>query len=172
VWAFKNVLNSTMTWLFCDLSGSVKGSDVEVAPIEAHAPVMREVKPESSRVEKAMVPEFSLQVRESEYEQTAELLEWLGLAMLVSPRILKDDNVDAFLSRYQVPTDEGDPKEQNLVRLQWRGLIPPVFAHKLLLAAMKAAGQQWVALNGQAFNGEAYMVLINNGYGTTWEYKD
>ncbi|EGP91856.1 uncharacterized protein MYCGRDRAFT_98906 [Zymoseptoria tritici IPO323] len=143
VWAFGNVLTDTLTWVFCDLAGG-----------------------------EAMVPVFPVRMKEQEYAEAAEVLEWLSLAMLGSPRILKGDDVDAFLSRYRVPNDAGEPMEEDLVRLQWRGLIPPTFAHKILLAAMKAVGQQWVAVDGQAFGGEAYTILINEGHSTTWEYKD
>ncbi|KJX96992.1 ribonuclease p protein subunit [Zymoseptoria brevis] len=169
VWAFGNVLTETLTWVFCDLAG---GEGEGKAVIEEHAPVVKEVKAEVLDVGRALVPVFPTRVKEQEYAEAAEVLEWLSLGMLRSPRILKEDDVDVFLSRYRVPNDAGEPREQDLVRLQWRGLIPPTFAHKILLAATKAAGQQWVAVNGQAFGGEAYMILINEGHSTTWEYKD
>lgn len=56
-------------------------------------------------------------------EWATEIHEWLSLLALESPRILSKDRIDSFLSRYAV--HDGDPTvELDIVKIEWRGLIP------------------------------------------------
>ena len=56
-------------------------------------------------------------------EHAASIYEWLSLVSLNSPRVCSDDKIDSYLSRYVVP-DVENAKTQNLVRVQWNGLLP------------------------------------------------
>ncbi|EME50377.1 hypothetical protein DOTSEDRAFT_118599 [Dothistroma septosporum NZE10] len=170
VWAFKNVLNESLTWLFCDLSGSEEESGSGV--IEEFAPQVRRVEAEVEEIENAFVPVMPMEIKEEEYAESAEILEWITMAMVGSEGVREGNGVDSVFSRYQVPTSFGEPQVGGLVRLRWRGLVHGQFAYNVLLAAMKASGDQWVAMTGTAFAGDAYTILIKEGHSTTWEYKD
>ncbi|KAK4506568.1 hypothetical protein PRZ48_000300 [Zasmidium cellare] len=174
--AFENVLNETCTWLAVDAkSGGFESllQDAE-APIKEFAPVERDVTPEVVELRDVSVPAFPGEggIREEDYADAEELLEWISLGMLDSPRIRKDDGIDKHFSRYSVPDSFGEVATQNLSKFQWRGLMPPEFAYKVFLAALKALGEDWVAMSAEAFNGETYTILVHKGQSITWEYKD
>lgn len=168
VWAFKNVLNSSLTWLFCDLGTA----DISGGPLDSHQPTIKKVEPEITRLGNALVPVFPEEMIEEDYADAAELLEWISLALHDSPRVLKDDDVDSFLSRYSVPSSYGEPNPDDLVRLRWEGLVPSPFAQKIFLAVLKASGDSWAAVSGASFSGEEYTILVTKGHSTTWLYKD
>ena len=165
-WAFKNVLDASLSWLFYDL----RSSNGEAVPnaLSTHAPIIKTVKPQPIPVKNALLPDFKPQSGDSDDE--TELLEWLSLAMARSPRTLKGDSVDPYLCRYR-PTETSQPAD--LVLYQWHGFAPAAFVQKILLAAMKAsAGDGWFALGGEAFSGEGFMVLRDGGEVKTWRYSD
>lgn len=168
VWAFKNVLKSSLTWLFCDLGNK----DISGGPLDSHQPTIKKIEPESTSLGNALVPVLPGELLEEDYADAAELLEWISLALLGSPRVLKDDNVDSFLSRYSVPTAFGEPVTESLVRLSWEGLVPAHFAQKIFLAVLKACGDRWAAVSGASFSGETYTILVTSGHSTTWQFKD
>lgn len=168
VWAFKNVLNSSLTWLFCDLGNA----DILGGPLDPHQPRIKNVEPKVVGLGDVLVPVFPEELLEEDYADAAELLEWISLALLGSPRILKDDVVEPVLSRYTVPTAFGQPAAESLVRLSWEGLVPSKFAQQIFLAVLKASGSRWAAVNGASFSGEAYTILVTKGHSTTWHYKD
>ena len=75
---------------------------------------------------------------ENEHElrdSCTDIQEWLGLVAIDSPRIRADDRIDPYLSRYQVPNRD-ECKTSNLVKVSWRGLIPPDWVMKMLIATM------------------------------------
>lgn len=170
LWAFENVLNETCTFLVCDAKAAgveslVQGSET---PIMHFAPLERVVRAEVTELGDVLVPPFP-EVKEEEYAEAAELLEWLGLAMLGSPRIREDDDVDAHFSRYRVLQGA---KARDLTKFTWRGLVPAEFAYKVFLASLKASGEEWVAMSASSFEGESYTILVNRGDVVIWEYKD
>jgi Ribonuclease P 40kDa (Rpp40) subunit len=54
-------------------------------------------------------------------EATYEVTEWLGLAVLQSPRLLCSDGINPYLSRYTAP--EGSTEAPSLRIINWHGLI-------------------------------------------------
>lgn len=68
-------------------------------------------------------------------DSCCEVQEWLGLVSIDSPRIRADDSIDPYLSRYEVPNRE-ECKVSDLVKVTWRGLVPPAWIIKLLVATM------------------------------------
>lgn len=168
VWAFKNVLDSSLTWLFCDLGKE----DIAGGPLDAQQPTIRKVEPQAVQLGNISVPMFPEEMLEEDYADAEELLEWITLALHGSPRVLTEDDVDSFLSRYSVPTAYGEPVAENLVRLRWEGLVPSQFAQKIFLAVLKASGDRWAAFSGASFTGDAYTILVNKAHSTTWLYKD
>ena len=174
IWAFNNVLNQTVTWLFYDLKGQTDGP----GPISAHNPKVRKVEPECQTFEAVEVPRMPQQLQQEDFEAATELLEWLSLATSGSPRIQCDDEIDPYLSRYRVPlvtdstSDAIERKAQDLVRFSWHGFMPSIFVRNVFLAALKASGPNWFGLNAVAFDRKAYSLLQNDNNTMTWEYVD
>ena len=152
VWAFKNVLNHSMTWLFHDFN-SEHGETIAVAksldnkiidcsiaardvPITKHYPVTKECSPQQKTTERVRVPNLSAP-RTSDYkddfeEWALETYEWLSLVAMESPRILSEDTIDPFLSRYQVPQSDSG-KAFTMVTLTWTGFIPAFWIKNLMV---------------------------------------
>lgn len=174
IWAFKNVLDHSITWLFCSLrsTGKLEG------PIQAHYPIVRTVEPHVNQLDHVLVPSIPDNLEQGNDGSATELLEWLTLVCNLSPRVQSGDVLDHYLSRYAVPDlsespeSEELPKPQNLSRVRWHGFVPSTFAYKILLATLKASGDTWFAFCSTSFQGEAYSVLKANGQTYTWEYKD
>ena len=111
----------------------------ENRPIAKHFPEGRQVSPIIRRSEAVLTPQLDpKQSLESETiieEWAVGVHEWLGLVSLQSPRILKGDNVDPFLSRYHVPRldDASQHEATNQIILAWKGLIPQTWVRSLLV---------------------------------------
>ncbi|KAK5137372.1 hypothetical protein LTR08_008950 [Meristemomyces frigidus] len=177
IWAFKNVLNHSVTWLFYDLQPRVD----RIAPIAAHAPTLRSIEPEIVQLDNVTVPQFPNTVESDRYGRSTatELLEWLSLVTHLSPRMQNDDDIDGYLCRYSVPTDLSDSQEDDtmqdahtLVKFRWQGFLPTAFISKIMLAALKASADDWFALSATSFSGEAYTTLKHNDGALIWEYVD
>lgn len=171
IWAFKNVFDYSLTWLFYDLKGSNTGNQ---GPIAAHAPTAKICEPKESNMKGVLLPTFPDAMSDEDQEESTELLEWLSLAMIDSPRIRESDTIDPYLCRYQVPSSgSGEPaKPADLVAYKWHGFMPTDFATKILLAAMKASQDTWFAMSGETFDGKAYTVLKYDGKVMKWRYWD
>jgi ribonuclease P/MRP protein subunit RPP40 len=169
IWAFKNVLDASLSWLFYDLRSLPNGEEAVPNALSTHAPTIKTVKPQPIPLKNALLPPFPSQSEDSDDE--TELLEWLSLAMARSPRILEGDSVDPYLCRYE-PCETSKPVD--LLLYQWQGFAPAAFVQTILLAAMKASvgDDGWFALGGEAFGGEGYMVLRDGGEVRTWRYSD
>lgn len=168
-WACKNVLDRAVTWLFVDLT---KKEDMEDGPIKAFAPTLKKVSPDVHEIQDGLVPMWPKKLENEDYAEAAEILEWISLTMMGSARVEKGDDIDPYLSRYQVPSGLGEATSQRLVSFRWRGLVHPMFVQRIFLAALKACGDQWMAISASAFDAEAYTVLMHDGECVTWQYKD
>ena len=148
VWAFKNVLNHSVTWLFYDFnSDSEHGKAISIkslsttrsltavlaakeTPITKHHPVTKSCSPQKRTIEKVRVPKPGPPLTpdsDEEFEDWAlETYEWLSLVALESPRILSEDTIDPFLSRYQIPQNDSG-KALNMVTVTWNGFIPALW---------------------------------------------
>ena len=154
VWAFKNVLNHSVTWLFHDFNSVFKDGKpianskpfdrkvtensiaVKDAPITKHHPLSKECSPRWRNTEKVRLPNLSpphSSDSAEDFEDWAlETYEWLSLIAMESPRILSEDTIDPFLSRYQV-LDGDSGKVLNIVTLTWTGFIPALWIMHLLI---------------------------------------
>ena len=108
----------------------------ENIPIAKHHPVTKDCLPQLTTTEGVRVPNLSPAPTSDcvdDFEDWAlETYEWLSLVALKSPRIVVNDTIDPFLSRYQVP--EGDlEKISNMVALTWTGLIPASWIMRLFI---------------------------------------
>lgn len=233
VWACKNVLNWSLTWLFVDFTvrgkkemeqNGSKGNDAPTTsptatmkeegenPLQPFAPTLFTISPEIHKMSNVLVPIWPTPTQKINNKnsptttpdpiQSTELLEWISLAILGSPRISANDVMDSYLCRYSVPSssfvgerppgsEEEEQQEnfpsQQISRFRWRGLVHPGFVMRVVLAALKASGgnsssggggtdgedhHQWMAMSAAGFDGEGYTVLIHDGECVTWEYKD
>ena len=173
VWAFKNVLNQSVTWLFCDLHSQTNGT----GPVAALQPVVRTVEPQIDQLSGVETPHFPDTVKQDDHVQVTELLEWLNLMTVLSPRLQNDDSMDAYLSRYRVPNFSkqiGGPvtSTETVSRFRWRGFIPGTSTNKILLATLKACGNDWFAMSASSFDGHGYAILTLEHQTMTWEYLD
>lgn len=176
VWAFKHVLDQSVTWLFHDLDGENDGS----GPIAVYSPTVRDIRPSVHPLGRCGVPALPASMEQENEQDAVEVLEWLTLALGDAPGVRSNNNhgSDGVLSRYKVPDfEDGSPglETRDLVRLEYRGFLPAAFVHKLFLAMLKAAGtskQSWYALSAFSFQGEAYTVLGSGDRILIWEYMD
>jgi ribonuclease P/MRP protein subunit RPP40 len=170
MWAFKNVLNHSVTWLFHDFNGK----NDRAGPIAQHQPKMKTAKPELDTIDAAQVPEPSQDIHDEDFEIASEFLEWLTLATMCSPRIQNNDKIDTYLSRYQVPEDveRSQHRTQDLVKFQWHGFIPAIFIRSIVLAALKTSGTGWFGMTARSFDGKTYSILQRKHHTMMWEYMD
>lgn len=171
VWAFKNVLNSRVAWLFCDLEGSNDGT----GPIAAHQPILRKIEPKFEELGEVKMPHLPDEIEANDQETPSELLEWLSLTVSGSERVRKDDQIDPYLSRYQIVgtnTDEAELLSSSLGMVSWHGFLPPSFVQTIVIAALKSCGDGWFALATRAFGGKTHTFLQHNQHTWTWEYED
>lgn len=105
-------------------------------PIAKHYPVTHICSPHLATSQAALVPDLARSQRTSSHDEfehwSLESYEWLSLVAAGSPRVLREDTVDPFLSRYQV-SDANDEKSLNLVTLTWVGLIPARWIRALFM---------------------------------------
>ena len=112
-------------------------------PIAIHHPIPREVSPAQTVHKNVLVPlllpadwkSSSLSERE---EEALDILEWLGMLTLRSPRINSGDDIDPYLSRYAVPNSR-NPDDSgaaavagNMVSVRWHGFIPATWIKKVV----------------------------------------
>lgn len=74
--------------------------------------------------------EFLVPAARDDFETFAtEIYEWLSLVRLESPRVNPTDNIDPFLSRYQVPGEQ----RTNVRVITWEGFLAPSWSRKMLI---------------------------------------
>jgi ribonuclease P/MRP protein subunit RPP40 len=176
IWACKNVLNRTVTWLFYDVSANAANDGS--GPIAAFQPLVRAVEPQSAQLTGVNVPQWPWNVNAQndgeEDETIMETLEWLSLASQLSPRIQTADAIDPYLSRYRSPmiASEAPVIERDLCRHRWHGLITNHSALKVFLAMLKISGEAWGAMSVSTFTDTSYTILVKKDQCMIWEYHD
>ncbi|QSS49267.1 hypothetical protein I7I53_09581 [Histoplasma capsulatum var. duboisii H88] len=172
VWAFKNVLTTSVTWLFCDLTQSPTYSE-EDAPIKKHYPQILQCTPEVNILGSITVPPLFLSGLETGtgleflHETCDEIQEWLGLVFLNSPRVHANDTIDPYLSRY-APPNQDECRPVDLVRISWEGLLPSAWITQLFAFTLRkftfglSKTDGWFALTSLALGREA--VESKDGY--------
>jgi ribonuclease P/MRP protein subunit RPP40 len=139
-WAAKNVLNASLTWLFYNSNpGSRESLPEGRETISVHHPFVKTVTPSVARLQDTLAPRLRVKSLPDVYEQenSLALLEWLHLVSLESPRLRASDDIDPFLSRYEVPDLGSGLEKKSMVRLRWRGFISPEFSRELFLVVRK-----------------------------------
>ncbi|KAF2032578.1 hypothetical protein EK21DRAFT_109962 [Setomelanomma holmii] len=194
-WACKNVLDQSLNWLwwnFNEGSREALGEGREV--LCKHAPWVKEVEPNVRKMQGLEVPVLKKGGLEGlcEQEEALNLLEWLNLVSLDSPRIRAGDSIDAHLSRYEVPDLGSGIATRELVCVRWKGFIPPAWVRDEFLAVKKEVfrgkskvngtqdvdmdqeeEEKWFAMSAQGFGGKnGWTVMQFEGRDTlTWEVE-
>ena len=105
-------------------------------PIAKHYPVTSDCMKSQKTTDAVLVPDLSRNqskgTNEKFEEWALDIYEWLSLVAIGSPRVLADDSVEPYLSRYQVPG--ADPENAfEMVALMWRGVIPCKWIRSLFI---------------------------------------
>jgi ribonuclease P/MRP protein subunit RPP40 len=150
-WACKNVLDQSLTWLFYNFNPSSAESLAEgKETISKHTPWLHEISPVAMTTKDVLVPELAANDLKGLYaeEDALGLLEYLHMLSLDSPRVAKGDNINPHLSRYEVPDLGNGVSAKNMVRVRWKGFIPPAFVRDLYLAIRKEGFKGKSKVNG------------------------
>lgn len=168
--AFNDVLNSTLSWLFCDFRSPM----IHDGPIGAFQPKVFELGCAGVTMDEIATPVFPDSLTSDDLISATELLEWLSLVSLASPRVQETDQVDPILSRYRTPQfdDRVTLGMQALKRYRWHGFIPAPYILQVLFASFKSTGDKWFALSATSFTNEAYTILKIGNRLFAWEYTD
>ncbi|KAE8161021.1 ribonuclease P 40kDa subunit-domain-containing protein [Aspergillus tamarii] len=166
VWAFKNVLNHTVAWLFYDLASASSGISSDDPSLKGNHPHIIDCEPVRTEYRDILVPPFKgMNMTETAPEQELkdycdEISEWLGMVALGSPRALASDDVDPYLCRYSIPNvDEAKPSD--IVSLRWHGFLPPKWIMELFLTLLQDTSPKdleassWFAFSASALGREA-----------------
>jgi ribonuclease P/MRP protein subunit RPP40 len=107
------------------------------SPLSKHHPTILTCANSASVAKRVLCPKIDLapdETAEGLREYCNEVSEWLGLVALGSPRMLQEDTVDPYLSRYEVPRVRKD--SVNLAVVNWQGFIPSKWITNLLISCM------------------------------------
>lgn len=194
--ACKNVLDRSLTWLFYNFNPSSSESLAEgKEPISKHAPWIHKIEPVATVMDNTLVPRLhSVNLQKLyEEEESMNLLEYLHLLSLKSPRVNAGDRIDPYLSRYEVPDFGSGIMPRDIVCVRWKGFIPPAFIRQLFFLARRAvfgmagktgvtqdidmdakcAGNEeaWFAMHAQGFGGKNTWTVMQfaNRQTLTWE---
>lgn len=148
----------------------MKAANRSEAPIEKHHPFKYSVEPAVTRMPKVVVPNIPSQ-EAFDLEDAEEILEWISLLSLDSPRVRSNDSIDDFLCRYHLFNANGS---SSIVKLQWRGFVPAQFVMRMFLAAHEATKQKgWMAISVCDFEKRSYTILgANSNEFICWECSD
>lgn len=170
VWAFKNVLNQSLAWLFVDLGESAGGD----APIKQHHPFEYGVDAVVTTLDGIVTPNLPAG-KLLDLEGAEEVLEWLSMLSLESPRVRAHDNMDSFLCRYQLSGPDESGQISSLLKLRWHGFAPSEFVMTIFNHALEASKSKfsWVALMACGFERQSYTILCVEGREfLCWECRD
>ncbi|KAI8936241.1 hypothetical protein NX059_006665 [Plenodomus lindquistii] len=152
-WACKNVLDQSLTWLFYNFNPSSAESLAEgKEAISKHAPWINQIEPVVTRVDNVLMPQLNLKDLPDLYDDddAVDLLEWLHMVCLDSPRIKQGDDMDPHLSRYEVPELGHGTAPINLMCVRWHGFMPPAFMRDVFIVINRAVFKSRNRVNGDA----------------------
>ncbi|KAK4161846.1 ribonuclease P 40kDa subunit-domain-containing protein [Cladorrhinum sp. PSN259] len=180
VYASKNALNESLTWLLCNNSSTVPVDDI----LKQHSPTNSAANVKVDQVISANVPELNPpastdpSAREDFEYFTTELYEWLSLVRLGSPRVTAKDQIDPYLSRYQVP-EGGHPAR--ICKISWQGFSSPSWSHQRLMDLIAVLpSKTWFSFSTSTFskgltgdNSECTVLRVPDSRGEflLWEVK-
>ncbi|OHW99458.1 ribonuclease p mrp protein subunit pop1 [Colletotrichum incanum] len=158
VYACKNVLNTPVTWLFCNAATTAPSPD----PLDQYFPTRYTCEPalvSDMHVQTAplAIPNEVIQNgdRPGLEDFATETYEWLSLIRLRSPRVDAGDSIDPYLSRYQVPgdADADTPPHSKVCKITWQGFFTSDWVRSVLINALVALpSRTWVSLSATSFS--------------------
>ncbi|KAG9651178.1 hypothetical protein KCU95_g4769, partial [Aureobasidium melanogenum] len=169
--AAETVFVGDISWLFYDVTAVGVADDDAALGKQVET---KEAKVGTEDLDNIMVPNFSSDISKNADGEIdlIELLEWISLAALSSPRIQQGDLVDEIISRYEVPaisskpttgaTDESSngTTTQSLTKTRFTGFLPASFLASTFGEALLQSKGSWFALLVQGFEeGKALVIL-------------
>lgn len=169
--AAETVFVGDISWLFYDVEAAGVTNDDATLGQEVE---IKEVQVKTEDLEKVLVPDFPPNISKGVDGENdlVELLEWISLAALDSPRIQQGDLVDEIISRYEVPTIPSKPMTdgtdessngtttQSLTKTTITGFLPTSFLASTFREALLQSNGSWFAFLVQGFeNGKAFVIL-------------
>ncbi|PLB46750.1 hypothetical protein P170DRAFT_511434 [Aspergillus steynii IBT 23096] len=161
VWAFKNVLNHAVAWLFYDLQSESGGISQDDQSLKGNHPHIIDCEPSRTYHRDVLVPPFKSATNteagptEDLNVSCNELSEWLAMVTLQSSLVSSHDDTDPYLCRYSVP-DAEDAESSDLVSLRWHGFASPKWVMQLFITLLQEIGRYapassaWFALSASA----------------------
>jgi ribonuclease P/MRP protein subunit RPP40 len=170
-WACKNVLNRSLTWLFWNANPSA-GEDLKEGKevLSRHAPWVHEVEPTVIRLEGCLCPKLGSGDLSVLYEEdeSLEMLEYIHMLSLDSPRIKANDAIDPHLSRYEVPDFGAGVATRGFVCVRWKGFVSPAFIRDVFLGARRDGFRSKKAVNGTQQDGDVDMDGVGQEQEGSW----
>lgn len=117
-------------------------ADSGSSPLAKHHPTVTRFAAESRRIPTACVPRalltrvtgIDLPVDDTG-EWSEDVLEWLGLVTLGSPRVQAGDKIDPYLCRPTLP--EGTPQDVLSIQIRrWKGMVDSSWVTQLLISCL------------------------------------
>ena len=131
VWACKNVLNTSLSWLFSD--NGTPTPDKYPDPLAKHHPNQESIAPAITQTISARIPSVATsQAKQNDKEWIGQIHEWLSLASLQGPRVEAHDSTDPYLCRYNDPCYDA-AQVCDLVSIKWTGFLPAFWIRGLLI---------------------------------------
>lgn len=169
--AAETVFTGEISWLFYDVSAAGVADNDATLGKEAQ---IKSVETKTEGLGNVLVPNFPAQISKSANEQDdlIDLLEWISLAAIWSPRIQQGDLVDEIISRYQVP-DTSSPsttdatnqsstgiRTQELTKITLTGFMLSSFLSSIFGGALIQLKESWFAVLVHGFeDGKALVIL-------------
>jgi len=201
VYAFENVLNETLTWLFYDLQDTTMNIEKQIessvdpdknekldgkvpghssTPIARHCPIRIPLHAKVSTVTSVKVPTFPKDLSEDHRHQATDMLEWLSIAMIESPRMVVNNSLDEMLSRWDTPDlrcgEDGETSSKmttDVSHLRYHAFLPGEVALQIYIAVIRATkrlADTWSAIRLQSFDGRQVMIFLRGDVAFTWQY--
>lgn len=164
--AAETVFTGEISWLFYDISaaGVVEGDATQGKEAQIKHAVTK-----TEDLGKVLVPKFPAQISKvaNEQDDLVDLLEWISLASIGSPRIQQGDLVDEIISRYEVPgitspsaTDATGITTQNLTKTTFSGFMPSSFLSSIFGDALIRLNESWFAVLVHGFEDGKTLVIL------------
>lgn len=165
--AAETVFTGEISWLFYDISAAGVAENDAMLGKEAQ---VKGVGTKTEDLGKVLVPNFPTQISKSANDENdlVELLEWISVTAIGSPRIQQGDLVDEIISRYEVPdisspstTDAtNQPKTQDLTTMTFTGFMPSSFLSSTFGETLIQSKESWFALLVHGFEDGKTLVIL------------
>lgn len=136
IWACKNVLNQSLTWLFYNFNAPYSEALTDKKEvISEHAPWVYTMKPIVTKLRDVAGPRLPASSTSSIQadDDALSLLEYIHMLEIHSPRVEENDHTDPHLARYEVPDLGEGIVPLRLIEARWTGFIPPNFPRDLFV---------------------------------------